>query len=325
MQPAPRARFVLALLLGSISCSCSTSPPSAPVAPTATSVFGCPPAPPTPPVYPPPTAPFVITFNPDPLWVGLAGPVGGRDTVVIQLDINVDATGALHGSITKVHRVLRDRDTGQILGDVIDSGPFTYPGNTPCRVYDPLLLYGHENLTDAVFSSSRPNDRLGFQRRPAILTVDVTVVDTAAGVWTISKSVVWELLPAPTPRAQMNTTVRQNDPASGCTFDSVHGYGLVLDFAWDPPAGDPPITAYAVTAFDGTGHVLTGLLTHDPETAAHKARKVLCNTHVDPGADRGAKWAVTACVGSCVVESDFGVAKFDFQSCRDAGVPACQP
>jgi hypothetical protein len=273
------------------------------------------------------TTPFSITFNPDPLWVGLAGPVGGRDTVVIQLDVNVDATGALHGSITKVHRMLRDRDTGQILGDVINSGSFSYPGNTPCRVYDPLLLYGHENLTGAVFSTFRPNDPLGFQRRPAILTVDVTIVDTSGGTWNISKSVAWELLPAPTLRSPVNTTVRQNDPASGCAFDSIHGYGLVLDLSWDPPAGDLPITAYGLDVFDGAGRLLSPFpaLTRDPDTAAHRKRIVLCNAHIDAGAERGARWAVTACLGSCVVESDFGVARFDFQSCRDAGVPACQP
>lgn len=78
-----------------------------------------------------------MAFNPDPLWVGLVGPIGDRNQVVFRLGINVDATGALHGSITQVHRVLRDRDTGQVLGDVIDSGPFLYFGNTPCRSYDP--------------------------------------------------------------------------------------------------------------------------------------------------------------------------------------------
>src|SRR5439155_12894518 len=201
----------------SILCNCSSSSSSA-VAPTPTPtppVFGCPAVPPTPSPYPPLTTPFSITFNPDPLWVGLAGPVGGRDTVVIQLDINVDATGALHGSITKVHRMLRDRDTGQTLADVLDSGSFPYFGNTPCRVYDPLLLHGHNNLTGAHSSSFRAQDPLGFQRRPAILSVDVTIVDTSGGTWTISKSVAWELVPAPTPRSPVNTMVRQNEPARG--------------------------------------------------------------------------------------------------------------
>ena len=245
--------------------------------------------------------------------------------MVVQLDTNVDATGALHGSITRVHRTLRDRETGQVLGDVIDSGPFSYVGNTPCRVYDPLLLYGHENLTNVPLSSFRASNTLGFQRRPAILSTDVTIVDTAGREWTISKSVAWELLPAPTPLAPVNTTVRQNDSASGCAFDPVHGYGLVLDFSWGPPAGDPPVTHYGIDVFDGAGRRVSSASISDPDTAAHRKRIALCNTHIDAGAERGATWAVMACLGTCVVESDFSVARFDFQSCRDAGVPACQP
>jgi hypothetical protein len=322
MQPPAIARWVFLLLI-SISSGCSTPSPSTSVAPTPPPVvIGCPPAPSTPAVYPPPTAPFVVSFQPDPLWVGLAGPVGGRDTVVIQLGINVDATGALHGGITRVHRTLRDRDGGQILGDVIDPGPFLYFGGTPCRVFDPLLLYGHENLADVVLF--RANDPLGFQRRPAILGVDVTIVDTAGGTWTVSRTVPWELVPAPTPRAPVNTTVRQNDPASGCTFDAVHGYGIVLDLSWDPPAGNLPVTHYSLSVFDGAGRRVSSAFTEDPDTGANRKRIALCNAHVDAGAERGATWAIAACLGSCAVESDFAVARFDFQSCRDAGVPACQ-
>ena len=313
------SRGVLALPLVAISYGCSGSP--TPAAPTP--AFGCPAAPPTPSLYPPLTTPFSITFNPDPLWVGLAGPVGGRDTVVIQQDINVDATGALHGSITSVHRVLRDRETGQILGDVVDSRSFLYFGNTPCRAYDPLLLYGHENLTSVPLF--RGNDPLGFQQRPAILSVDVAIVDTAGRTWNISRSVAWELLPAPTPRTPVNTTVRQNDPASGCAFDAIHGYGIVLDLSWDPPAGRPPITTYPVAVFDGAGRRVSSFLTSDLETAAHAKRIVLCNMHIEAGAERGATWTITECLRNCAVESDFSVAKFDFQSCREAGVPACQP
>jgi hypothetical protein len=246
---------------------------------------------------------------------------------VIQLDMNVDATGALHGSITRLRRTLRDRATGQVLGDVTDSGPFLYTGGTPCRVFDPLLLYGRVNLSNAFSSSSfRPSDALGFQRRPAILTVEVTIADTARGAWTISKSVPWELMPVPTPRSPVHTIVRQNDPSSGCAFDSIHGYGLVLDLSWDPLPADVPVTFYGLSVFDGAGRRLSGPgLTPDAETAAHKKRIVMCNTHIDPAAERGARWAVAACLGSCVIESDFGVAKFDFQSCREAGVPVCQP
>jgi hypothetical protein len=274
------------------------------------------------------TTPFSLTFKPDPIWVGLVGPVGDRNTVVIQLDMNVDATSALHGSITRVRRTLRDRATGQILGDVTDSGPFLYTGGTPCRVFDPLLLYGRVNLSNAFSSSSsfRPSDALGFQRRPATLTMEVTIIDTARGTWTVSNSVNWDVVPVPTPRSPLNTIVRQNDPASGCAFDPIHGYGLVFDLSWDPLAPNVPVTRYGLSVFDGAGRRLAGpSLTDDPDTAAHRKRIVMCNAHIDPAAERGARWAVAACLGSCVIESDFGVARFDFQSCREAGVPACQP
>ena len=59
--------------------------------------------------------------------------------------------------------------------------------------------------------------------------------------------------PAPTPRSPLNATVRQNDPASGCTYDPVHGYGVMLDFVWDPPIAGPPISRYAISLIDGTG------------------------------------------------------------------------
>ena len=315
---SPFRKVAWALFL-TVLAGCSPSP-SAPAASTPTpapSAFGCPPTPATPLPYPPPATPFAITFNPNPLVVGLAGPVGDRNTIVIQLDINVDATGALFGSITRVHRVLRERDSGRVLGEVTDSGPFLGSGGTPCRTFDPLLLYGHQNLSTG-FTQFRANDPLGFQRRPSNLIVDLTIVDTAGGTWTVSKSVVWDLLQPPTPRTPVNITVRQNDPGSGCTFDTVHGYGLMLDTDWDPPPGNPPITHYAVSVYDGAGRLL-------PFNGFDRKRLVLCSAHVEPGAERGAKWAVTACVGSCVVESDFAVATFDFQSCREAGVPACQP
>jgi hypothetical protein len=313
------SRCTAACLLAASLCSCSgaTSSSTAPTPTPAPPVFGCPAAPPTPTPYPPSTTPFSITFNPDPLLVGLAGPVGDRNTVVIQVDVNVDAAGALFGSITKVHRTLRDRETGQMLGQTDDLGPFLAFGNTPCRSFDPLLLFGHQNLTNTFGSTFRPNDSLGFQRRPAIMTMDVTIVDTAGRSWTVSTSAAWDLLSPPTPRSPLNITLRQSDPASGCTFDAVHGYGLVMDVDWDPPPGNPPITHYSVTVYDGAGRLL-------PFNGFDRKHLVLCNAHVEPGAERGARWAVTACLGSCVVESDFGVAKFDFQSCREAGVPACQ-
>ncbi len=184
----------LALLVVFVSSGCSTSPAPTPVAPTSASnrMRGC------------SRDALAVAAVDQPIFNcvqsrsplgGARRPVDGRNTVVIQLDISVDTTGALHGSITRVHRVRRERDTGRILGDLVDSGGFSYFGNTPCRVYDPLLLYGHENLTNVV--SLRANDPLGFERSPAMLSVDVTIVDRAGATWTISRSVAWEIVPPP--------------------------------------------------------------------------------------------------------------------------------
>jgi hypothetical protein len=285
-------------------------------------VFGCPPVPPTPAAYPPTDSPFAITFNAragsDPIWVGLVGPFGDRNTVVVDIDIHVDKTGSLYGSITKVHRWLRDRDSGEILGERTDSGPFRERGGTPCRGYDPLLLYGGQNLS----TTGLAGDPLGFKRRPAMFSVDVTIVDTAGGTWTVSKSVLWQLVPFPTPRSPVRTTVRQNDPESGCVFDSVHGYGTLLDFAWDAPVGGPgPIAHNGVILTDATGR-LFGWPVAGGETSL---RVALCNTHFDSVPNRGPTWAIFVCFNGCLLETDFVLAAFDFQSCRDAGVPACQP
>jgi hypothetical protein len=97
----------------------------------------------------------------------------------------------------------------------------------------------------------------------------------------------------------------------------------VLDLGWDAPAAGPAVSFYSIEVFDGTGRRLYGGITVDDETSLRRKRVALCNTHVDSGADRAALWAVSA--NSRSIPSDFGLATFDFQSCRDAGVPACQP
>jgi hypothetical protein len=51
----------------------------------------------------------------------------------------------------------------------------------------------------------------------------------------------------------VNITVHQNDSISGCTFDPVHGYGLVLEIRWDPPPTGPSADDYGVAVADGAG------------------------------------------------------------------------
>lgn len=310
-----RLRHIVVLVaLASFGCSS----PSSPIAPaTPAPVFGCPPVPLTPARYPPTAAPFAVTFDPDPVWVGFSGPVGDRTMAPVHMDIRVDVTGQLYGSVTKVHRVLRDRDTNELLEEKTDSRAFLEIGNTPCRVYDPLLLYGHQSLQSAQLNTG---DLLGFRGRPAILNVDVTVVDTAGREWTASKSALWQAVPSPIPRSPLHTTVRQNDPTSGCPFDPVHGNGIVLDFSWEQPPGPTKVSFSGISLSDNTGRTFGWHTTAD-ETTLHAA---LCNTHFDAGADQGVTWSIFACFSGCYYDSDFGQASFDFQSCREAGVPACQ-
>ncbi len=118
--------------------------------------------------------------------------------------------------------------------------------------------------------------------------------------------------------------MRQNDPTSGCAFDPVHGYGIVLNTNWAPPTGTPPITYYPFHVYDGAHRELTGSFTWDFNSTAPNRRLVMCKGHVDDDAARGATWAVAVCLGSCSIESDFAVATFDFQPCGEAGVPACR-
>jgi hypothetical protein len=309
-----RCRYVLIGLLACPSCSGSTSfPPAA----TPTSVSPCAPGP-TPTPYPPLTPPFTFTVTPDPIWVGVERRSGGLEGPIVPSDgiwtMTVLTTGRLRGSITGIVRVLRDRDTGQTLGKDNESGPFLEPGNTPCRNVDPLLIGGQQRFDY--------NQDLGFVGRSAVLDTQVTIQDTAGRNWTLSTSTSWELLARPVPRSPVQTIVRQNDPASGCPFDPVHGYGLVLNLSWDPPPGNIPVTNYNAEVVDGAGRrLIPSGVAITPKTSD---TIVLCNTHVDSSGEHSATFGVAAGILSSNAVSGWSVATFDFQSCRQAGTPACQ-
>jgi len=269
------------------------------------------------------TAPFEISISPDPLWVGVARTLGGIDGPLQPNDgiwsMTVRATGQLHGSITRVEQMLRDARTGQTLGQALDTGPFLANGNTPCREFDPLLTYGVQN-----FEYARD---LGFVGRESILDTRVTIRDIAGRDWIVTAGSSWQLLPPPIPRAPVRTVVRQNDPASGCAFDAVHGYGLLLDLRWDPPPGAlPPDIYYYVEVSDGRGRplIVNGGLPQIYTTKATSTRIAECDVHVEPGAERGARFGLSSgSLGSFAV-SGWSVSTFDFQPCREAGTPACQ-
>jgi hypothetical protein len=156
-----------------------------------------------------------------------------------------------------------------------------------------------------------------------VLETSLEIVDAFGTSWPLSVSTAWELLPPPVPTFPVRTIIRQNDPASGCPFDPIHGYGLVINLAWDPPPGNVPVTNYAAVVIDGSGRnlMLPNSFLFTSDTAA---RIVRCGTHVERGAEH-ARFAVDASVSSSLAASAFAVATFDFQSCRDAGTPACQP
>ena len=90
--------------------------------------------------------------------------------------------------------------------------------------------------------------------RPAIERTDVTITDAHGVISTVMVSASWEYLPPPIVRSPVRTIVKQNDPDSGCAYDPVHGYGLMVNVTWDPPPGSVPVTEYHVNVIDGNGN-----------------------------------------------------------------------
>jgi len=101
----------------------------------------------------------------------------------------------------------------------------------------------------------------------------------------------------------------------------VHGYGLVLDIRWDAPPSGPPVDDYAVAVADGSGTELIAPYYAHTQTSLRFTR---CDAHVPIGAEHAARVGVIAVSNAIAALSGFAVSRFDFQSCRDAGTPACQ-
>jgi hypothetical protein len=261
---------------------------------------------------------FSVVITPDPAWVGVGFRRGSPDSKDLApnsaiYDVNVKTLGPVTGSITRIVRTLRDRETNTILGIKSAAAGFTYGDKlSPCGIYDPLRQTGSQTV--------EYDDDLGFVGSSAILQTDVTIADVNGVTQTITSSASWQMLPPPIPQSPVNTVVRQNDPATGCAFDPVHGYGLALDLSWGPAPGAPSIDAFNVDVIDGAG---TLLVQRGYVRGQMSARVVLCGVDVPPGAEHG-RVAVNAFVGVTNAESAWSVETFDFQSCRDAGVPACR-
>ena len=294
------------LVFLALSVGCAPGPTS----PAQTSTANVPSIP------PPPGPPFTLTVSPDSAWVGVGRQSGTLEGIVVpnnvHWEITVRASGMLVGSLARVEQVLIDRESRATLGSNVETGPFYGFGNTPNRVYDPLKTYGTQTLPY--------NLDLGFSGRASDLVTTVVIQDTTGGTWTLTSTVPWNFLPPPVPTSPSRIVVRQNDPATGCPFDPVHGYGFVLELAWEPVASSMTVTSYSVSVLDGRGTDLAnGLLTERTNV-----RLPRCGMHIGPGAQYDARFGVRTYHAPSGGMSAYAQTEFDFQSCREAGVPACQ-
>jgi hypothetical protein len=230
--------------------------------------------------------------------------------------VTVEATGTLRGTIQRVDARLKDRATGLALGNAARPGPFLNIRDPRIanQVVDPLLETGRQTFTAY-------QQDLGFMGSPATLEIEVAIKDSTGTDWTAATTALCELFPKPVVRSPVDIMVRQNDPRSGCPLDPVHGYGLLLDIVWDYPAGNPRVDDYTVAVSDGSGkEIIWPYYAHTPQTSW---RFVRCDMHVPVGADHAARVGVSG-TNQTYGTSGFGVGRFDFQSCREAGTPACQ-
>jgi hypothetical protein len=96
---------------------------------------------------------------------------------------------------------------------------------------------------------------------------------------------------------------------------------VLIELVWDAPS-DGSADDYIVAVADGAGtEFFSPFYAHSAQTSL---RLVRCNTHVPLGAEHGARFAVSAQNFTYHTLSGWGVAHFNFQSCREAGTPVCQ-
>lgn len=274
----------------------------------------------TAPTLPNPTSgAFVAIATVNPIYIGYGSQVTpeSRTQAFFSWGVTIQATSSIRGTIQRVDATLSDLATGKPLGMSPHVGPFlnVRDGRVPNQIIDPLLETGQQTF-------NAYQEELGFVGNSAILRIDVTMRDVSGKNWIATATTSCQLFAKPVVRSPVNITVRQNDPGSGCTFDPVHGYGLVLDLRWDPPATGPPVDDYGVAVADEAGtEIIAPFHAHTHLTSL---RYVRCDTHVPIGAEHGARVGVIADNQASGQLSGFGVGRFDFQSCREAETPACQ-
>lgn len=260
------------------------------------------------------TGDFQLTMPVSPHFIGLPSVTPeGRQMALTRWSLAVRSIGMIRGSIERVELKLRDRDTAADLGSVTDLGPFT--SQTKCGADDPLMRVGEQQRN---YSTA-----LGFSGQPALLRAEVTVKDEGGRRWVREGEFEWRLFPPPVIKQPTGgITVRQNDPTTGCSFDPIHGYGIALTIEWDAPAQGGPVRDYIIAVADGAGTELIAPFYAHTSTTSY--RMVRCNHHVAAGSERGARVAVAAQSADFFTISAYAVTRFNFQSCADAGVPACR-
>ena len=121
----------------------------------------------------------------------------------------------------------------------------------------------------------------------------------------------------------MGVTVGQNDPRSGCAFDKDAGYGLLVDISWDALPDSYGVNDYVIGMTDGRGvQLISPFLAHSLGKPSY--RFVQCGAYVPQGSNQGARVRVIADSSRYRTGSGWGVGRFDFQSCHEAGTPACR-
>lgn len=323
-EPRPRGSAMLAarmrlrmavgmLFAGAVACSQSPSAPSPPrSAAIVTAYHGCQTV----------LDSFGLLMPESPWYVGFGTPEPeGSNTYPFgdvpsgQWSMTVCATGETRGSIESITRTLRDASTGAMLGTLTDSGGPLFV----LRGIDIFLTSGYQEF-HFVFAGGPQG--LGFRGQPAILQVVVRVRDTNGSPWTLSGELAILPFPTPTLRSPIGVAVRQNDPRTGCGFDPGAGYGFVVDVSWDELPQEWGVNDYVVALLDGTGQSLDQFYSHTGSSAS-SLRIVRCASYVPVGKEHGATVGVTAVSSRYRTMSPWATARFDFQSCREAGTPAC--
>ena len=301
-----RKALLLVMVVISMGGACTSAPTSPAPSPSLNM--------PTPPSPPPPPQPFTLSVTPETIWVGVGRQSGNMNGVLsnnVLWRVKVTAAVIGSGSINRIDQVLVDRQTRAGIGSRNENGPFLQGGNTPNRVVDPLKTYGSHEITYVV--------DFGYDGRPADLETTVVVDETNGQRHTLKATSKWEFLAPPVSRGAAGIVATQNDPASGCAFDPVHGYGYTLQLAWDAPPPPVPVTQYSIAVTDRRGADLI-----IDFTEATNYRLVRCGAHIGDDLRHDVRFGVRTYHAPSHGMSSYVTTKFDVPSCRAAGVPACQ-